>query len=126
MAMDDKGSTESAEFDEPFEVRGSAVEATNLEPEDRPRLADTHTAHEIFESCASRGAARRDSQVGIDGHDPRRVPPETPRLLRQCILARRRLGMLADLCESRLTDVDDREPLQVPAGDRARTAHRVS
>ena len=92
-----------------------------------PKIAPTSPRHTRATSSwnparRSRRPARH-AQVGVD-HLHRWRPSPAGRLVGQGVLAGGRLGVLADLRQRGLADVDDRGPFPMVGGDLLGTPHR--
>src|SRR5664279_580956 len=104
-------------------LRRRAGQAGYLEAEDGSDLAQTDSADQVLEPAAVVRGAPRQAQIRVDHLHLGPGPPEADRLVGQRILAGGRLGVVADLGQAGLANVDDPCPRKVAGGDLLRAPH---
>ena len=97
VAVDQQGVGDPGKLDQPAHIGIAARQPGDLDPEDRAGLAAADQGDQVPESLPRDTEAARDPQVGVDDLHVARCPAEPGRLAGQPVLARRGLGVLADL-----------------------------
>ena len=97
VSVDDERVGDGAELKQPQKLGVVSREPGNLQAEDRADLTQAHTADQLLVGLACVRAAARDTQVGVDGQDPRRLPAERRGLLGEPVLTLGRAEVLAHL-----------------------------
>ena len=124
VRIDQQRLGDRCELHQPGHLGIRAGQPGDLDPEDRPDLPGAHPAHQLGEPRPGHAPPARHPQVGVDHHHVGAGPPEPDRLLGQPVLARRGLGVLADLRHRRLAQIDRRQPIAVNAADLRLAVHR--
>ena len=117
VAVDQQRVGEPGQLQQPGQVRRRAGQPGNLQPEDRPDLAEADPADHLAEAAAVLGGPAGQAQVGVDDHHVAVGPAQPHRLVGQRVLPGGRLGVLPHLRQRRLPHVDDRRPVQMRAAD---------
>jgi transposase len=94
-----------AQIEELIPVAIVARQPRDLEPEDGPRMAQAHLGHQPLKARAAHRGRARLAQILID-HD-HLMPPESPRMPLEIVLAATALVVVTDLVERRLPHVDE-------------------
>jgi hypothetical protein len=124
IGIHDQSVCDATKFQEALEVRGTPGQTRNFESKDGSNAAQANAADELLETEASRVYSTRNTEVGIDDRDLGTLPPEPRSFLRECVLTRRGLLVLADLYLCRLAEVDKSQPFEMLFRDLGRADHR--
>jgi hypothetical protein len=87
----------------------------HLQPQHQPHMPHRDLRDQPREPGPLRRIRRRSPQVLIDHHHPRRRPAQRGRPPGQPVLQPRRLTVICNLLARGLPDVDNRQPVTVPA-----------
>ncbi len=117
VGVGDEGVADPGQVQKP--VPGGVVprEPGDLQRQDDPDLAEGDLGQHALEPVPLPGHRSRDAQVAVDDPDRASGPAQLPGAGGQVVLAGRGLGVVLDLGEGGLADVDDRGPRQVRGGD---------
>jgi hypothetical protein len=123
VAVDQQSVGQAGQFQQPGQVGRGTGQPGDLQPEDRADLAETDLRYQSAESVAALDGAARDTQIGVDDLDTLAVPAQRHGMVDQAVLAGGGFGVLADLRQAGLPDVDHRRSLQVAAADLGLPGH---
>ena len=123
VAVDEQRTGQPGHLRQPGQVRVRAAQPGDLQPEHRPDLAQAHPRHQLPESLTVRRRRPGQAQVPVDHLHILACPAQRHRGVGQRVLPQRRLGVLADLHQGGLAQVDQRRPGPVPAGDLVLAVH---
>ena len=122
-----------AQLDQLMPVPARAGQPRHLQAQHQPHMAHRDLRDQPREPGPPGRVRRRPPQVLIDHHHPGGRPAQRDRPVGQPVLQPRRLAMVGDLLARRLPDIDDRQPVTMPALDlaiavltRQHRAHRRS
>ena len=104
--VEDQRIGEGADLEEPMPVAAVAGQPRYLEPHDDPGLTQAHLGDQALEAGAARRRGGGDAQVVVDDDDLLVRPAEGHRAAAQVILATRAFGVLKDLMQGRLSDIE--------------------
>ena len=96
-------------------VPARAGQPRHLQAQHQPHMPHRDLGDQPREPGPLGRIRRRPPQILIDHHDPRGRPAQRGRPVRQPVLQPRRLTVVSDLLPRRLPDVDNRQPVTVPA-----------
>ena len=125
----DQGAGHAAQFEELMPVGGVAGQPGAFQAEHDPGPAQRDLGDQLLESFPVGGAGAGVALVDVDDGDLVRCPAQRDRLAAQVVLADRGLGVVDDLLEAGLADVQKRRSGQVGGGHLRRRGigeHRVS
>ena len=112
----DQGAGQAAQLEQLVPVGGVAGQPGAFQAEHDPGPAQRHLGDQLLEAFPVRGAGAGLALVDVDHGDLAGVPAERDRLAAQVVLADRGLGVVDDLLEAGLADVQKRRPGQVGGG----------
>src|SRR6266536_4741583 len=96
-------------------VPAHASQPRHLQAQHQPHMPHRDLRDQAREPGPLSRIRRRPPQVLIDHHHPRGRPAQRDRPVRQPVLQPRRLAVIKNLLARRLPDVNDRQPITVPA-----------
>ena len=105
-----------AELEELVPVGAVAGQAGAFQPEDDPGPPEGHLGDQLLEPFPVGGAGAGLALVDVDHGDLGGGPAQRDRLAAQVVLADRGLGVVQDLLEARLADIEQSGPGQVGGG----------
>ncbi len=108
-----------AQLDQLMPVPARAGQPRHLQAQHQPHMTHRELRDQPREPRPLGRVRRRPAQVLIDHHHPGRRPAQRSRPLSQPVLQPRRLAMISDLLPRRLPDIDNRQPVTMPAPDLA-------
>jgi len=112
----DQGAGHGADFQELVPVGVVAGQPGAFQAEHDPGPAQRHLGDQLLEPFPVGGAGAGLALVDVDHGDLAGVPAEADRLAAQVVLAERGLGVVDDLLEAGLADVEQSPPGQVRGG----------
>ena len=107
-------------------IARAAGETRDLQAQHQTDLTEADFGDQVLEPGAVGGGGRRVPQVLVDHDDALVGPPQGERPFAQGVLPRRALGVLEDLLERALADVQARKPLKMTGSDRRRRHRSTS
>ena len=126
VLVEDQGVGQGADLQQAVPVRRVAGQPRHLQAEHDPDLPQADVGHQPLEAGAAGGLGARLAQVVVDDHDLVGVPAQGDRLVLEAVLPPRALGVLLDLEEGRLADVEISLSRQMAGGDLVVEAHEVT
>src|SRR4029078_5781041 len=117
---------QGADLQEAMPIAGATGEPRDLQAQDQDDLAEADLSDQVLEPGAVGGGGRRMPEILVDHDDALVGPPQGERPFAQRVLPRRALGVLEDLLERALADVQARETLKMTGSDRRRRHRSTS
>ncbi len=125
VRVDEQRVRQPGQFRQPGQVRVRPAQPGDLQPEDRPDLAQTQPGHQMAKPLPAPRRGPGQPQIRVDHLHVRSRPAQLHRCVPQGVLAQRRLGVLPELDQRRLTQVDQRRPPPMRGCDLVFAVHRM-
>jgi hypothetical protein len=110
-----QGAEEAADLQQVVTVLARAGQAADLQAEDQADVPEGDLGQQPLEAGAGDRRLTALALILVDDQDPLGRPAQADGVVGQRVLAVGRLAVVADLLGAGLTDVDDGQPVQVPA-----------
>jgi len=115
--IQNQGVGERADFQEMMPIAGIAREPRDFQPQNQPHLSESDFSYESLEAQAISRRGSRMAQILINDDDSLIRPAQCSRSVAQGILAGSTLGILKDLLQRTLTDIQTCQSSEMISGD---------
>jgi len=108
---------QGADLQEVVPIPGRPGETAHLQAQDQPDMVHRDLGEQALEAMSPIGFLGAAALVVVDDEDPIPGPPEGQGVVDRRVLSLSRLLVIEHLLRAGLTDVDDRQEVQMPVSD---------